>query len=189
MERNHKKLLPESEQLELIKILKNRFDKNMDRHESVKWDDVLKRLIANPDKLWSLNEMEISGGEPDVVGREGSGGEISFYDCAAETPKGRRSVCYDREGWESRKDNKPESTAIDMAAEMGIDILNEEQYRELQKYGTFDTKTSSWIKTPEAIRKPGGAVFADYRYGQVFVYHNGAGSYYSARAFRGMLRI
>jgi hypothetical protein len=189
MESNHKKLLSEREQQELIKVLKTRFDKNMDRHDSIEWDDVLKRLILNPHKLWSLNEMEISGGEPDVIGQGGIGGEISFYDCAAETPKGRRSVCYDREGWESRKDNKPENTAIDMAAEMGIDILNEEQYLELQKYGAFDTKTSSWIKTPEAIRKLGGAVFADYRYGQVFVYHNGAGSYYSARAFRGILII
>ena len=184
-----KKELPVEERDELFKILIARFNKNMNRHAAIKWGDVQAKLEASPAKLWSLNEMELTGGEPDVVAFDEKAGEYIFYDCSAETPKGRRSVCYDREGWESRKEHRPENTAIDMAADMGIEILDEEQYRELQKLGNFDAKTSSWIKTPAEIRKLGGAVFADFRYNAVFVYHNGAGSYYAARAFRGSLRV
>ena len=174
---------------ELLRTLKARFEKNMNRHKGLEWAKVQAKLEANTEKLWSLNEMERTGGEPDVVGHDKKTGEYIFYDCSAESPKGRRSVCYDREALESRKEHKPKNSAIDMAAAMGIELLTEEQYRELQKLGNFDTKTSSWIITPADIRKLGGALFADYRYGNVFVYHNGAESYYAARGFRGSLRI
>lgn len=174
---------------ELLGALKMRFEKNMNRHPGLEWSQVQAKLEAHPEKLWSLNEMERTGGEPDVVGFDKSTGEYIFYDCSAESPKGRRSICYDREGLESRKEHKPENNAIDLAAEMGIEILTEEQYRELQNLGKFDTKTSSWVKTPSEIRKLGGAIFADFRYGNVFVYHNGAESYFSGRAFRGALRV
>ncbi len=174
---------------ELLKILKTRFEKNMSRHKGLEWDKVQAKLETNPKKLGSLNEMEQTGGEPDVVGFDKKAGEFIFYDCSAETPKGRRSVCYDREGLESRKEHKPANNAIDMAAAMGIEMLTEEQYRELQQLGTFDTKTSSWLKVPPEIRKLGGAIFGDSRYGRVFVYHNGAQSYYSSRGFRGSLRV
>ncbi len=174
---------------ELIVTLKARFEKNMNRHKGLEWAKVQAKLEANTEKLWSLNEMERTGGEPDVVGHDGKTGEYIFYDCSAESPNGRRNVCYDREGQESRKTAKPEDNAIDMAAAMGIELLTEEQYRELQKLGNFDTKTSSWVNTPSDIRKLGGALFADRRYGHVFVYHNSAPSYYGARAFRGSLRV
>jgi len=174
---------------ELLMALKARFAKNMNRHKGLEWAEVQARLELNTEKLSSLNEMERTGGEPDVVGHDKKTGEYIFYDCSAESPKGRRSVCYDREGLESRKEHKPENNAIDMAAAMGIELLTEEQYRELQKLGNFDTKTSSWVKTPSDIRKLGGALFCDRRYGNVFVYHNGAQSYYSARGFRGSLRV
>jgi hypothetical protein len=174
---------------ELLRALKGRFEKNMNRHKGLEWAKVQAKLEANTKKLWSLNEMERTGGEPDVVGHDQKTGEYIFYDCSAESPKGRRSLCYDRQALESRKEHKPENNAIDMAAAMGIELLTEEQYRELQKLGNFDTKTSSWITTPSEIRKLGGAIFADYRYGNVFVYHNGAESYYAARAFRGSLRV
>ena len=174
---------------ELLKTLKARFEKNMNRHEGLKWAKVQAKLEANAEKLSSLDEMEKTGGEPDVVGHDNKNGEYIFYDCSAESPNGRRSVCYDREGLESRKENRPENNAIDMAAAMGIELLTEEEYRELQKLGIFDSKTSSWLKTPLEIRKLGGAVFADFRYGKVFVYHNGAQSYYAVRAFRGSLRV
>ena len=179
-----------SEQREdLLIALKSRFEKNMNRHKGLEWIKVQARLEANTEKLWSLHEMEKTGGEPDVVDHDKKTGEYIFYDCSAESPKGRRSVCYDREGQESRKEYKPENNAIDMAAAMGIELLTEEQYRELQKRGSFDTKTSSWVKTPSEIRKLGGALFADFRYGNVFVYHNSAPSYYAARAFRGSLMV
>ena len=184
-----KRELSSGQSEELISALKARFEKNMNRHKGLEWAKVQANLKANPKKLWSLNEMERTGGEPDVVGHDKRAGEYIFYDCSAESPKGRRSICYDREALESRKEHKPENNAIDMAAAMGIEILTEEQYRELQKLGKFDTKTSSWIETPPDIRKLGGAIFADYRYGNVFVYHNGAESYYGARAFRGSLRV
>jgi|SRR5215203_5128900 len=174
---------------ELLRTLKARFEKNMNRHRDLEWAKVQARLEANTEKLLSLNEMERTGGEPDVVGHDEGTGEYIFYDCSEESPKGRRSVCYDREGLESRKEHQPENNAIDMAAAMGIELLTEEQYRELQKLGAFDTKTSSWVKTPSDIRKLGGALFCDRRYGHVFVYHNGAQSYYSARGFRGSLRV
>jgi hypothetical protein len=174
---------------ELLTVLKARFEKNMNRHNALEWAKVRTRLEANTEKLWSLNEMERTGGEPDVVGHDEKTGEYVFYDCSAESPKGRTSVCYDREGLESRKEHKPENNAIDMAAAMGIELLTEEQYLELQKLGDFDTKTSSWVKTPTDIRKLGGALYCDRRYGRVFVGHNGAQSYYSARAFRGSLRV
>jgi hypothetical protein len=174
---------------ELLRTLKARFEKNMNRHKGLEWAKVQAKLEANAEKLWSLNEMETTGGEPDVVGYDKKTGEYSFYDCSAESPKGRRSVCYDREGLESRKEHKPENSAIDMAAAMGIELLTEEQYRELQNLGNFDTRTSSWVKTPSDIRKLGGAIFCDRRYGNVFLYHNGAQSYYSARGFRGSLRV
>ena len=174
---------------ELLRALKARFEKHMNRHKGLEWAKVKAKLEANTKKLWSLNEMERTGGEPDVVGHDKKTGEYMFFDCSAESPKGRRSVCYDREGLESRKEHKPGNNAIDMAAAMGIEILTEEQYRELQKLGNFDAKTSSWVKTPSEIRKLGGAIFADFRYGNVFVYHNGAESYYGARAFRGSLRV
>jgi hypothetical protein len=174
---------------ELLTTLQTRFNKNSNRHKGIAWTDVQAKLEGDAGKLWSLNEMERTGGEPDVVGYDKKTGEYIFYDCAAESPKGRRSTCYDREGLESRKEHQPENNAVDMAAEMGIELLTEEQYRELQTLGTFDAKTSSWLQTPAAIRKHGGAIFADYRYGQVFVYHNGAQSYYAARAFRGCVRV
>lgn len=174
---------------ELLSALKVRFEKNMSRHLGLEWAEVQARLEANAEKLWSLGEMEKTGGEPDVVGYDKKTGEYIFYDCSTESPTGRRSVCYDREGQESRKEHKPENNAIDMASAIGIELLTEEQYRELQKLGEFDTKTSSWVKTPPEIRKLGGALFCDRRYGKVFVYHNGASSYYAARAFRGSLRV
>jgi len=174
---------------ELFRALKARFEKNMNRHKGLGWAEVQAKLDGNTERLWSLSEMERTGGEPDVVGRDPKTGEYIFCDCSAESPKGRRSVCYDRQALESRKENKPGNNAIDMAAAMGIELLTEEQYRELQKLGNFDTKTSSWIITPADIRKLGGALFADYRYGNVFVYHNGAESYYAARGFRGLVRI
>jgi hypothetical protein len=174
---------------ELLRALKARFEKNMNRHKGLDWAQVQARLEANAEKLWSLNEMESTGGEPDVVGHDKKTGEYIFYDCSAESPKGRRSTCYDREAHEARKENKPEANAVDMAAAMGIELLTEEQYRELQKLGEFDAKTSSWVETPAAIRELGGALFCDRRYGHVFVYHNGAQSYYAARGFRGSLRV
>ncbi len=178
------------EQCEAIfKILEDRFEKNMNRHKGLVWAEVLKKLKAAPDKLWSLNEMEKTGGEPDVVGFNDTTAEYIFYDCSAESPKGRRSICYDREALESRKEHKPENNAVDMAESMGIELLTEEQYRELQEHGEFDLKTSSWVKTPSKIRKLGGALFCDRRYGIVFVYHNGAESYYGVRGFRGLLRV
>ena len=185
---NKNELSPKQRE-DLLKALQARFEKNMNRHPGLAWAKVLAKLEASPGKLWSLSEMERTGGEPDVVAVDKKSGEFVFYDCSAESPKGRRSVCYDREAWESRKENKPENTAMDMAAEMGIEMLTEEQYRELQKLGEFDTKTSSWIVTPAAIRKLGGALFCDRRYDHVFVYHNGADSYYGARGFRGWLKV
>jgi hypothetical protein len=185
-----KKKLSREQREELLSALKARFEKNMNRHKGHEWAKVQAKLEAEPEKLWSLSEMERTGGEPDVVGYDKNTGEYIFYDCSAESPKGRRSVCYDREGEEARKgDALPEGNAIDMAAAMGIELLTEEQYRELQKLGDFDTKTSSWVRTPSDIRKLGGAIFADRRYGNVFVYHNSAPSYYAARAFRGSLRV
>ena len=177
---NRKKLEPKQVE-ELLSVLKARFEKNMSRHKGLEWTKVQARLEANPEKLWSLSEMERTGGEPDVVGHDNKTGEYIFFDCSAESPNGRRSVCYDREGQESRKEHKPENNAIDMAAAMGIELLTEEQYLELQKLGDFDTKSSSWVKTPAAIRKLGGALYCDRRYGRVFVGHNGAQSYYSGR--------
>jgi hypothetical protein len=187
--KSNKKELSREQRDELLSALKARFEKNMNRHKGLEWANVQAKLEANTEKLWSLNEMESTGGEPDVVDHDKKTGEYIFYDCSAESPKGRRSVCYDREALESRKEHKPGNNAIDMAAALGIELLSEEQYRELQKLGNFDTKTSSWIKTPPGIRKLGGALFADFRYGNVFVYHNGAESYYGARAFRGSLRV
>jgi hypothetical protein len=184
-----KKVLPPEQHIELIGALKSRFEKNMNRHKDLDWAKIQVKLEANPKKLWSLYEMERTGGEPDAIGFDERTDEFIFYDCSAESPKGRRSVCYDSEGLESRKEFKPENNAIDMAAEMGIELLTEEQYRDLQKLGNFDLKTSSWIKTPAEIRKLGGAIFCDRRYDNVFVYHNGAQSYYSVRAFRGSLRV
>jgi hypothetical protein len=196
---NNKKQLSSEQHKELLKTLKARFEKNMNRHKGLEWTNVQARLEANPDsyrdeKLWSLNEMELSGGEPDVVvpigiGNDKKTGEYIFYDCSAESPKDRRSLCYDCEALESRKEHKPEDNAIDVAAAMGIELLSEEQYRELQKLGKFDTKTSSWVKTPADIRKLGGALFCDRRDDTVFVYHNGAESYYAARGFRGSLSV
>jgi hypothetical protein len=186
--RNKRELSSELRE-ELLGALKARFEKNMNRHKGLEWAKIQAKLEANTEKLWSLHEMERTGGEPDVVGHDKKTGEYIFYDCSAESPKGRRSVCYDREALEARKEHKPENSAIDMAAAMGIELLKEEQYRELQRLGNFDTKTSSWVKTPSDIRKLGGAIFADYRYGNVFVYHNGAESYYAARGFRGWLRV
>ncbi|WP_342327700.1 DUF4256 domain-containing protein [Pedobacter sp. FW305-3-2-15-E-R2A2] len=188
MKNNKKELLPEQRE-ELLRILKERFEKNMNRHQGLEWTKVLAKLEANAEKLWALDDMEISGGEPDVVGYDQESGEYIFYDCSAESPKGRRSVCYDAEALESRKEHKPKNSALEMAAAMGIEILTEEEYRKLQQFGKFDTKTSSWIQTPAAIRKLGGALFADYRYGTIFVYHNGAESYYAARGFRGSLKV
>lgn len=175
--------------IETLNILKDRFAKNMNRHKDLEWAQVEAKLEANTEKLLVLGEMERTGGEPDVVGYDETTGEYIFYDCSAESPKGRRSICYDREALESRKQNKPENNAIDMANAMGIELLTEEQYRELQSLGNFDVKTSSWLKTPSEIRKLGGAIFADFRYGNVFVYHNGAEAYYGTRGFRGCLRV
>jgi len=186
---NKKKDLSPGQCKELLSTLKARFEKNMDRHQDLEWAKIQAKLEANAEKLWSLNEMERTGGEPDVVGHDKKTGEYVFYDCSAESPKDRRSLCYDREALESRKEHKPKDNAMDMAAAMGIELLTEEQYRELQKLGNFDTKTSSWVKTPSAIRKLGGALFCDRRYDTVFLYHNGAESYYAARAFRGSLRV
>jgi len=183
-----KKLSPDQRE-ELLRTLKARFEKNMTRHKGLEWAGVQARLESSSEKLWSLDEMEKTGGEPDVVGHNKKTGEYVFYDCSAESPKGRRSLCYDREALDSRKENKPENNAIELAASMGIDLLTEEQYRELQKLGNFDLKTSSWVMTPPAIRKLGGALFCDRRYDTVFVYHNGAESYYAARGFRGSLKV
>jgi hypothetical protein len=174
---------------ELLNSLKKRFEKNMNRHKGHEWAKVVSKLENNDDKLFALNEMEQTGGEPDVVGFDKNTGEYIFYDCSAESPKGRRSLCYDEEALESRKENKPENSAIGLASEMGIELLTEDQYRELQNLGNFDTKTSSWVVTPSGIRKLGGAIFCDRRYDTVFVYHNGAESYYAARGFRGSLRV
>jgi hypothetical protein len=184
-----KETLSKKQREEQLKALKTRFEKNMNRHKGLEWPGVQAKLEATVEKLWSLHEMERTGGEPDVVGHDQKTGEYIFYDCSAESPKGRRSLCYDREALESRKENKPKDNAIGMAAGMGIELLTEEQYRELQKLGDFDTKTSSWVKTPSAIRKLGGALFCDRRFDTVFVYHNGAESYYAARGFRGSLKV
>jgi hypothetical protein len=174
---------------ELFRVLKSRFEKYKSRHKGLEWSDVQARLEANAGKLWTLNEMECTGGEPDVIGRDTKTGEYIFYDCSPESPKGRRNVCYDRDALESRKEHKPENNVMDMAAAMGIELLTEEEYRELQLLGSFDSKTSSWVKTPLAIRKLGGALFADRRYDHVFVYHNGAETYYAARGFRGSVKV
>ncbi|MBM7618167.1 hypothetical protein JOC95_000009 [Bacillus tianshenii] len=184
-----KKELSQEQTEELLTVLKARFDKNMDRHEGLEWEKVHAKLNANSEKLWSLNEMERTGGEPDVVGYDQEADAYIFCDCSAESPKGRRSVCYDREALEARKKHKPENSAMDMATSMGIELLTEDEYRALQKLGNFDMKTSSWVQTPADIRKLGGALFCDYRFGHVFVYHNGADSYYGARGFRGILRV
>ena len=188
MKTKKKELSPKLRE-ELLAALKSRFEKNMNRHRGLEWAKVQARLEANAERLWSLHEMELTGGEPDVVGHDKGTGEYVFYDCSAESPKGRTSVCYDREGLESRREHKPANNAMDMAAAMGVELLTEEEYGELQKLGEFDTKTSSWVRTPAHIRKLGGALFCDRRYGRVFVGHNGAQSYYSARAFRGSLRV
>ncbi|MGG7621183.1 DUF4256 domain-containing protein [Bacillus coreaensis] len=185
---NNKELSLEQRE-ELLKVLKARFEKNITRHEGLEWEKIQAKLEMNMEKLWSLHEMERTGGEPDVVGYDQEKDEYIFYDCSAESPKGRRSVCYDREALESRKNHKPENSAIDLSSAMGIELLTEEQYRELQKLGNFDLKTSSWVQTPSAIRELGGALFCDCRFGHVFVYHNGAESYYAARGFRGSLRV
>ena len=187
--RNIKRDLSPEQRKELFRALKARFEKNMNRHKGLEWDKVQAKLEANAEKLWSLNEMERTGGEPDIVAHDKTTGEYIFYDCSAESPKSRRSVCYDREALEARKEHKPADNAMDMAAAMGIELLTEEQYRELQKLGDFDTKTSSWVKTPSDMRKLGGALFCDRRYDTVFMYHNGAESYYAARGFRSSLRV
>ncbi len=186
---SHKKDLSPEQREDLLGALKARFEKNMNRHKGLEWAKVQAKLEVSAEKLWSLNEMERTGGEPDVVGHDKKTGEYIFFDCSAESPKGRRSVCYDREALESRREHKPEDNAVDMAAAMGIELLTEEQYRELQKLGNFDSKTSNWVKTPSDIKKLGGALFCDRRYDTVFVYHNGAESYYASRAFRGSLRV
>ena len=183
------KKLSQAEGEELLKIIKARFEKNQKRHSGIEWTKVLAKLEANPEKLWSLNEMEMTEGEPDVVGFDEKTGEYLIYDCSSESPKGRRSICYDRKALDSRKAHKPENSVIDMAEEMGIELLTEDEYRALQELGNFDTKTSSWVKTPADIRKLGGAIFCDRRYDKVFTYHNGADSYYGARGFRGVLRV
>lgn len=186
---NENRTLQPEQQVAIINILKQRFDKNMNRHKGIRWEDVQNKLAQNPEKLWSLNEMERTGGEPDVIGENSETKEFIFCDCSKETPKERRSLCYDREALNSRKEHKPQNSAIDMATEMGIEILTEEQYRELQKLESFDLKSSSWVKTPDSIRKLGGALFCDRRYDTVFTYHNGAESYYAGRGFRGMLKV
>ncbi len=187
--KSNKKELSPAQREELLRVLKARFEKNMNRHQGLEWAKVQAKLEANSERLWSIHEMERTGGEPDVVGHDKKTGEYIFCDCSPESPKGRRSLCYDREALESRKENKPKSNAMELAAAMGIELLTEEQYRELQQLGEFDAKTSSWVKTPSDIRKLGGALFCDRRYDTVFVYHNGAESYYAARAFRGSLRV
>jgi hypothetical protein len=187
--KSNKKNLSSSQCKELLSTLKTRFEKNMNRHKGVEWANVKAKLESNDEKLWSLNEMERTGGEPDVVGYDKKTAEYIFYDCSAESPKGRRSICYDREALEARKEHKPADSAINMATIMGIEILTEEQYRQLQQLGEFDTKTSSWVKTPANIRELGGALFCDRRYDTVFLYHNGAESYYAARGFRGLLKV
>lgn len=184
-----RKDVPAVQREELLSTLHARFEKNMNRHKGLEWRQVRERLEAHPDKLWSLHQMEKTGGEPDVVGRDTKTGEYLFYDCSAETPKGRRSICYDREALDARKEHKPANSAMDMAAAMGVEMLSEEQYRELQTLGNFDTKTSSWVRTPPAIRELGGALFCDRRYGHVFTYHNGAESYYAGRGFRGTVKV
>ena len=189
MAKSNKKELSPKQCEELLKVLKTRFEKNIKRHKGIEWAKVQTKLEANPGKLWSLDDMEITGGEPDVVGYDKKTGEYIFYDCSAESPKDRRSVCYDGDALASRKEHKPKNSAMDMAVDMGIEILTEEQYRELQQLGEFDTKTSSWIKTPDNIRELGGALFCDRRFNHVFTYHNGAESYYAARGFRGCLRV
>ena len=186
---SNKKKLSAEQRSALLSILKARFEKNMNRHRKLEWSPIQVKLDKNPEKLWSLNEMETTGGEPDIVDYDKKKDEYIFYDCSAESPKGRRSICYDGEALELRKEHKPHNSAIDMAVAMGIELLNEEQYRELQKLGNFDTKTSSWIKTPTDIRKLGGALFCDRRYNTVFLYHNGVESYYAARGFRGLLKV
>jgi hypothetical protein len=187
--KSNKKKLSAEQSKQLLGVLKTRFEKNMNRHKGIEWAKVQAKLEANPEKLWSLSEMESSDGEPDVVGVDKKTGEYIFFDCSAESPKGRRSICYDGDALESRKEHKPENSALDLAEEMGIEILSEEEYRELQKLGNFDTKTSSWVKTPADIRKLGGALFCDRRYNTIFLYHNGAESYYAARGFRGSLKV
>ena len=189
MAKSNKRELSSGQREELLGVLKARFEKNMNRHKGLDWSKVQAKLAANTERLWSLNEMESTGGEPDVVGHDKKTGEYVFYDCSVESPKGRRSICYDREALEARKENKPKDSAINMAAAIGIELLTEEQYRELQKLGEFDLKTSSWIKTPAEIRKLGGALFCDRRYNTVFLYHNGADSYYAVRGFRGSLNV
>jgi hypothetical protein len=187
--KSDKKELSSKQTDELLGTLKARFEKNLNRHKGVEWSKVLAKLEAQPEKLWSLNEMERTGGEPDVVSHDKKAGEYIFYDCSAESPKGRRSLCYDRAALDARRENKPKGSALDLAAAMSLELLSEEQYRDLQRLGNFDMTTSSWVKTPSAIRKLGGALFCDRRYDTVFVYHNGADSYYAARGFRGCLRI
>ena len=187
--KSNQKELSATQREEQLSALKARFEKNKNRHESLEWAKVQAKLEANSEKLWSLHEMEATGGEPDVVGQDKETGEYIFFDCSAESPKGRTSLCYDREALDSRKEHKPNNSAMDMAAAMGIELLTEEQYQELQKLGPFDTKSSSWVKTPEGVRKLGGAIFGDRRFGRVFLYHNGAESYYSGRGFRGSLKV
>lgn len=189
MSSKNKNLLPEEDKDSLLQTLKNRFEKNMQRHKGISWDKVEAKLLANPERLWSIHEMEATEGEPDVVGYDKKSDEYIFFDCSAESPKGRRSICYDTEALESRKEHKPKNSALGMAADMGIEILDEAQYRDLQQLGEFDRKTSSWVKTPSVIRELGGALFCDRRYDHVFLYHNGAESYYAARGFRGWLRV
>jgi hypothetical protein len=187
--KSNKNVLSPEQRGQLLRTLETRFEKNMNRHQGLEWAKVQARLDANAEKLWSLSEMERTGGEPDVVGHDKKTGEYIFYDCSAESPKGRRSLCYDREALDSRKENKPKGNAVEMADAIGVELLTEEQYRELQKLGEFDTKTSSWVSTPSAVRKLGGALFCDRRFDTIFLYHNGAESYYAARAFRGWLRV
>ncbi|MBE8719429.1 DUF4256 domain-containing protein [Sphingobacterium pedocola] len=186
---NNGTALPQERILELFQVLHTRFEKNMDRHQGLEWCKIQTKLENNNEKLWSINEMEETGGEPDVIGYDAKTDEFIFCDCATESPKGRRSVCYDHDALESRKEHKPKNSAVGMASEMGIELLTEEQYRELQQLGKFDTKTSSWVATPADIRELGGAIFGDWRFGRVFIYHNGAESYYGARGFRGLLRV
>lgn len=189
MANTNSKKLNSQQQDELLSTLKTRFSKNVNRHKNIEWSDVETKLLANPEKIWSLHQMEETGGEPDVIDFDSTTNEYHFYDCSAESPKGRRSLCYDHEALDSRKEFKPENSAIEMAKEMGIELLNEDQYHKLQQFGKFDTKTSSWILTPAKIRKLGGAIFADFRYDTVFIYHNGAQSYYGVRGFRGVLKV